>query len=459
MQLIDPLKPFKICWNILISLLIIYSAILIPFCLAFSIPMTGWIFWVNLSIDIFLFLDIGLSFFTKSHKSGFHPSSLKMNSRKYLKGWFTIDVIATFPWDDILPLFFPILLPYKSVLALTRLLRLIKIYRFLTILNRIPHLNPTIVRIIRLLISVTVYAHWIACIWLYISVFELHTATPKDTWAVRYEISEQDTFAQYVRSLYWVITTMTTVGYGDITPNNTIETIFTMVVMILGVSIYAYIIGNIASMIANLDAYNKRFQNQLLSLSNFMKVHRLPRELKERIHDYMQLLWSNRKQLVDNTATDFLPKCLRQELALHITREVVQKVPMFSDCGIGVMNSISMMLTSESYLAGDVILREGEIANEMYFIALGQVKVMDDTSGEVLATIGKGGFFGEVALIKDNTTRTRTIKAADRVECFILAKKDFEILLNCYPEFKDKIHQIVQERDTHNKSSKKETDT
>ena len=134
MQLIDPLKPFKICWNIITSLLIIYSAILIPFCLAFSIPLTGWIFWMNISIDIFLFLDIGLSFFTKSHKSGFHPYSLKLNSRKYLKGWFTIDFIATFPWDDILPFFFPILLPYKGILALTRLLRLIKIYRLLKIL-------------------------------------------------------------------------------------------------------------------------------------------------------------------------------------------------------------------------------------------------------------------------------------------------------------------------------------
>ena len=132
---------------------------------------------------------------------------------------------------------FPILLPCKAILALTRLLRIIRIYRFLTILNPIPHLNPTIIRIIRLLKSVTIYAHWIACIWLYISVFELQTIHPEDNWAIRYEIPEQDIFTQYVRSLYWVITTMKTVGYGDVTPNNTIETIFTMLVMTLGVSI------------------------------------------------------------------------------------------------------------------------------------------------------------------------------------------------------------------------------
>jgi hypothetical protein len=76
--------------------------------------------------------------------------------------------------------------------------------------------------------------------------------------------------------VYWSITTLTTVGYGDITPVTELETLYTIIVMIRGVTMYAYIIGNIASIIAGINAAKAVFQQRVDGVREFMLYHRLP---------------------------------------------------------------------------------------------------------------------------------------------------------------------------------------
>ena len=66
-------------------------------------------------------------------------------------------------------------------------------------------------------------------------------------------LSDADFRSQYWTSLYWAFTTLTTVGFGDITPATNGEKMYTMVVMVLGAVIYATIFGNVALVIQSLD--------------------------------------------------------------------------------------------------------------------------------------------------------------------------------------------------------------
>ena len=58
---------------------------------------------------------------------------------------------------------------------------------------------------------------------------------------------------RYVASIYWAFTTMTTVGYGDIVVTTTLETGFCIVGMLIGATVFGYIVGNVSVMMENLD--------------------------------------------------------------------------------------------------------------------------------------------------------------------------------------------------------------
>ena len=51
----------------------------------------------------------------------------------------------------------------------------------------------------------------------------------------------------YVNSIYWSITTLTTIGYGDITPSNEMEMLYTALSHLLGSALFAYVVGGIAT--------------------------------------------------------------------------------------------------------------------------------------------------------------------------------------------------------------------
>ena len=84
-----------------------------------------------------------------------------------------------------------------------------------------------------------------------------------DSWIVRKGIEHSAPLTQYLYSLYWSVITMTTVGYGDITPGTNIEYIFAIITALIGASLYAFVIGNIASILSNLDAAKTKFNKEI----------------------------------------------------------------------------------------------------------------------------------------------------------------------------------------------------
>ena len=70
----------------------------------------------------------------------------------------------------------------------------------------------------------------------------------KDSWAQQQGLSiNNSALHDYVISLYWSTTTMTTVGYGDITPYNDRDKILAIIAMIVGTLLYGYILGAVAA--------------------------------------------------------------------------------------------------------------------------------------------------------------------------------------------------------------------
>lgn len=126
----------------------------------------------------------------------------------------------------------------------------------------------------------------------------------------------------------------------------------------------------------------------------------------------------------------------------HNPAELVAKVPFFSGLGKGRQKSIARLLKTRFFAPGDVIIKRGEIGDEMYFIANGAVKVVLPDN-EV--PLGTGDFFGELALITDQP-RNADVIALGFSSVLALRRRDFKAFVKRNPDIREKIRRIAQER-------------
>ena len=100
-----------------------------------------------------------------------------------------------------------------------------------------------LVRLILFLIIVIVIVHWLGCCMGFLLVVQ----EERDNWLLTTPtpIDVSDTGALYVACVYWAVTTVTTIGYGDIAPTTTAERVFVMASMFVGAAVFSYVIGTV----------------------------------------------------------------------------------------------------------------------------------------------------------------------------------------------------------------------
>jgi hypothetical protein len=103
------------------------------------------------------------------------------------------------------------------------------------------------------------------------------------------------------------------------------------------------------------------------------------------------------------------------------------------------------LFTIEAHEAGETIFREGDEGGCAYFIRSGEVEVLREGGGTILTTLGKGDYFGEMALIS-NSPRSATIRTVSSVELAVLGKENFLGMMKLLPKTEKDILNTVRER-------------
>jgi voltage-gated potassium channel len=396
-------------------------------------------------IDFFFLVDIYFNFHTSYRHEGTEILDKKSIKQKYLNSIFILDLITALPLDLILLGQKDIMCCGISVVLLSRLIRLIRINRLFLIFRRWQdhHLSNTgLFRIIKFFSFIFLIIHLISCIWFlsaYIDDF------PDDSWAVHSEIENADHKTQYIRSLYWSVTTMTTIGYGDITPNRNKEYIIALIVMILGASTYALVIGNVASLISNLDSTKANYWNRFEAVNMYLHNRQVPKELNEQVRNYYEYIWARHRGLNDYEFLLDLPKPLRLDILLQLTKDLLEKVPLFKFCSPLLRNVLLMALKAQTYSPDGYIVREGEVGNEIFFISLGSVEVNSNEGKNIHGNLGEGDYFGDISLIL-NEKRTASVKALNYCEIFVLTRVDFNQIKEEYLEFGEVLKKMSSNR-------------
>jgi voltage-gated potassium channel len=215
---------------------------------------------------------------------------------------------------------------------------------------------------------------------------------------------------QYIRALYWCTTTIATIGYGDYYPNHekNLELIYTIVVQIIGVGMYGYIIGNVSSLIANIDVAKAEYLKKLEEINNYMRAKRIPAHIQQKVKNYYAYLWETRKNVTSWTMFEDMPHTLRMEMSLFLNRGIIEKVSLFKNANDIFIREVVQLLEPMVFLPNDYIIRQGEFGDCMYFLSQGDVEVL--VSDQQVARLGAGSPFGEAALIQGEK-RNASIRA------------------------------------------------
>jgi voltage-gated potassium channel len=186
--------------------------------------------------------------------------------------------------------------------------------------------------------------------------------------------------------MYWAVTTLTTVGYGDVVPISPAGKVLAGVVMLFGFCMFALPVGIIATAFA--------------------------REIHQR---------------------DFV-----------ITWGMVARVPIFAELSAAEIADVMRLLRGQTVEAGTIVTSAGEAARSMYFIASGSVEV--DLPHEKVR-LSDGAFFGEMAILR-RARRSADIVALTRCRLLVLDAEDLHALMKKRPVIARHVEDMARKRTT-----------
>jgi hypothetical protein len=206
---------------------------------------------------------------------------------------------------------------------------------------------------------------------------------------------------QYLRSFNWAFPTLVVVAIGDSTPTTVPETLYVFIVITLGVTVNAAIVGNVCNILANLDSDSSVFNKQVDEIRNYMFKHRLSPALHSRVDEFTRNLWQAHNG--NSHEDDFilsLPNTLQTDVLAHTRTKLLLDCPFFDSVSIDIVKALALIMTPLAFSAGDVICGAGEFGQSMYFLESGTAQVVSSDS-TVVATLREGSFFGETSVSKN----------------------------------------------------------
>ncbi|XP_015377796.1 PREDICTED: cyclic nucleotide-gated cation channel alpha-3-like [Diuraphis noxia] len=306
---------------------------------------------------------------------------------------------------------------------------------------------PNFWRVINLIHILLILAHWFGCFYYLLSEAEGF----KGDWVYPYKPGDYATLTRkYLGSLYWSTLTLTTIG--DLpTPETNAEYVFTIVSYLIGVFIFATIVGQVGNVITNRNANRLEFERLLDGAKLYMRHHKVPSGMKKRVLRWYDYSWSRGRIQGGgdiNTALGLLPDKLKTELALHVNLAVLKKVTIFQECQPEFLHDLVLKMKAYIFTPGDLICRKGEVAREMFIIADGILEVISSETGHVLTIMKAGDFFGEIGILNLDgfNKRTADVRSVGYSELFSLSREDVLAAMKDYPEAQDILQTLGRKR-------------
>uniref|UniRef100_A0A8C1EBF5 Voltage-gated delayed rectifier potassium channel KCNH4 n=2 Tax=Cyprinus carpio TaxID=7962 RepID=A0A8C1EBF5_CYPCA len=451
-------STFKAGWDWLILLATFYVAVTVPYnvCFIGDQDLTRSTTVTDIAVEILFIIDIVFSFRTTYvSKSGQVIFDARQICIHYMTTWFIIDLVAALPFD--------LLYAFKvSVVSVVHLLKTVRLLRLLRLLQKMDRYSQHSTVVLTLLMSMfALLAHWMACIWYIIGKKEVESNA--DTWdigwlhelgkrlespydevsmeAVNRTLSSGPSLRSiYIAALYFTLSSLTSVGFGNVSANTDAEKIFSICTMLIGALMHALVFGNVTAIIQRMYSRWSSYHTRTKDLKDFIRVHHLPQSLKQRMLEYFQTTWSVNNGIDSNELLKDFPDELRSDIAMHLNKEILE-LSVFSSLSHGCLRSLSLHIKTSFCAPGEYLLRQGDALQALFFVCSGSMEVLKDSM--VLAILGKGDLIGANMSVDDRVIKTNAdVKALTYCDLQCINLRGLYEVLDLYPEYS---HRFVQD--------------
>ena len=366
----------------------------------------------------------------------------------YARTWLLLDIVSTLPWD----LFGP---DSRGL----ELLRMLKLARLAKLLNNL-HVTEQLFRafdvrmgtqsytkiIVRFFGIIIVFAHIFACYWFAVgTIYDGTEAGGETSWVAYFGYADEYVSTQYMASVYTIIMTFSTVGFGDIRAVNEYEQAFACCAMVVGAGIFTYGITCVVTALNTSNPVSLELDRRMDLLNVYMRNTKLPPDLKQKMRKYIYQLADCYFVFKEKELIADLSPGLQSQVTLLTNFALIKRVPFFRDADERCVRDIISVLHMGLYVPEEVIITEGDMGDEMYFIKKGQCQIFIARTGVVIATVKDGNYFGETAIIMSQR-RGASVKSLGYSVVFVLKAADLRVIIKQHDTVRASLMKAVEER-------------
>ena len=194
-------------------------------------------------------------------------------------------------------------------------------------------------------------------------------------WILSSKLQDKPFMKIYLASLYFIIATMTSVGYGDIVCISKEETIYQIILLTIGIVAYSWIISTVGDYVKNESRATIKYNKDVLQLEEIrISYPNMPFKLYNKIHQHLERLVRQQEKYDSNLLINSLPYNLKNTLIFEIHKEVINKFIFFNGCEnsdfiLKVITHFIPLYSKKSTF----LIKEGEIIDNIFFVKDGRL--------------------------------------------------------------------------------------